>query len=883
MRSLAIITGIFFVLCFVTSHCANSTVRLQGPSSANGTGRVEVFYRGEWGTICDDGWDLRDARVACRQLGYNDVVRTLQRKEVPDGSGQIWLSHVSCTGNEQNITNCSHGGWGSHRCSHNKDAGVKCTNTNFTGIPVRLRLQGPLSANGTGRVEVLYHGLWGTICDDGWDTRDARVVCRQLGYKDVVRIVQKSEVPDGSGQIWLSHVSCTGNEQNIKSCSHRGWGSHRCSHRQDVGVECTNTDFASIPVRLRLQGPSSVKGIGRLEVLYRGHWGTICRYGWDMRDGRVACRELGYKDIVRTLQGRDVPFGSGKIWLSEVHCTGNEPNLTSCSHDGWENHYCTHDEDVGVECTNTLSAIPIKLRLQGPLSTRGTGRVEILYHGYWGTICDRGWDVRDARVFCRQLGFQDVDKTLQGGEFPFGSGQIWLSNVSCTGNEQNISSCSHDGWGTHDCSPFDDAGVECTYTDFIPVRLQGPSSANGSGRVEVFYGGEWGTICDDGWDMRDARVVCRQLGFKDVLRTLQENEVPGGSGKIWLSEISCTGSEQNITSCSHDGWGNHPCSHSEDAGVECTNTDFIPVRLQGPSSANGSGRVEVFYRGEWGTICDDGWDMRDARVVCRQLGFKDVLRTLQENEVPGGSGKIWLSWIACTGSEQNISSCSHDGWGSHRCSHREDAGVECTNTDFTGIQVRLRLQGPSSENGIGRVEVLFHGLWGTICDDGWDIKDAKVVCRQLGYENVVRNLQKSEVPSGSGQIWLSHVSCTGNEPNITSCSHGGWGTNFCSHDKDVGVECKENHEGSKSNSVQWPIFMIIPAVIIAGIIIACISLFYRSRWLKRNTIAPDSTTQNTIRNPVLVGSNRVGHAQNLSRSGGAVDNAGYFTNDNTGM
>ena len=87
---------------------------------------------------------------------------------------------------------------------------------------MRLRLQGPLSANGTGRVEVLYHGYWGTICGYFWNERDAKVACRQLGFSPHnAKTLPWNLVPPDSGLIWLWYVSCTGHERSITSCSRK--------------------------------------------------------------------------------------------------------------------------------------------------------------------------------------------------------------------------------------------------------------------------------------------------------------------------------------------------------------------------------------------------------------------------------------------------------------------------------------------------------------------------------------------------------------------------------------------------------------------------------------------------------------------------------------
>ena len=89
------------------------------------------------------------------------------------------------------------------------------------------------------------------------------------------------------------------------------------------------------------------------------------------------------------------------------------------------------------------------------------------------------------------------------------------------------------------------------------------------------------------------------------------------------------------------------------------------------------GRVEIYYNGEWGTVCDDFWDLRDAIVVCRQLGYTTAVRRTIEAEFGEGTGTIWLDNIHCSGTENKLSECNANSFGSTNCYHRQDAGVVC--------------------------------------------------------------------------------------------------------------------------------------------------------------------------------------------------------------
>ncbi|GIL64323.1 hypothetical protein Vafri_18295 [Volvox africanus] len=393
-----------------------------------------------------------------------------------------------------------------------------------------------------------------------------------------------------------------------------------------------------------------------------------------------------------------------------------------------------------------------------------------------------------------------------------------------------------------------------------PVRLVGGQREN-EGRVEIYNGTLWGTVCDDNFDDTDATVVCRQLGYS------QGVAIPswgGGTGPILMDDVNCQAGyppPTYLSQCQSRGWGVHDCIHGEDVGVKCYNgpppppppppspsqyppppppppspsrypSPAYPVRLVGGRREN-EGRVEIYNGTLWGTVCDDYFDDTDATVVCQQLGYS------QGVAIPswgGGTGPILMDDVNCQAGyppPTYLSQCQSRGWGVNNCDHGEDVGVRCYNgpppppppppspSRYPSPAYPVRLVGGWRENE-GRVEIYNGTLWGTVCDDNFDDTDATVVCRQLGYSQGVA------IPSwggGTGPILMDNVNCQAGYPPptyLSQCQSRGWGVHDCSHGEDVGVKCTtgvRSSSGTQKSLSKTKIIVIAVVCSVGGVLL----------------------------------------------------------------
>uniref|UniRef100_A0A8C4VCP6 SRCR domain-containing protein n=1 Tax=Gopherus evgoodei TaxID=1825980 RepID=A0A8C4VCP6_9SAUR len=805
----------------------------------NGTGRcagrVEIYYNGSWGTVCDDFWDLSDSNVVCKQLGCGHAINATISAHYGEASGQIWLDDVNCSGNESELWECPSRGWGQHNCRHKEDAGVLCSE--FTD----LRLVS--NSDCAGRLEVFYNGTWGSVCSNGMVEVTAAIVCKQLNCGDRGQLARDFAYGEGSGPTWLDHVSCK--EQHNAVCQmpkldelHRYFCfslSHSWSLRTFPAVPVT-CEVSAFPDQEKLRVVGGEDGCsGRVEVWYRGSWGTVCDDSWDMADAKVVCKQLGCGSAVPVPGEAAFGEGTGPIWVETLNCRGTESSLWDCPAKPWGESNCDHKEDVGVNCSGAD-----ELRLVNG-SSPCAGRVEVKHQDQWGTVCDEKWDMEDAEVICKQLGCGSAVSAHGQAYFGEGSGPTWLI-VDCDGDKSALWDCSHRGWGKITCLHYYDTGVICSGR--IEVRLVGGDTAC-SGRVEVKHGSTWETVCDSHLDFNAASVICSELECGQAVATLGAAHFGEGHDLIWKEEFQCVGNESLLQKCPRMSRPNDMCSHANDVGVLCS---AEPLSLFSPTStypsceptsqktlngagyrlANGStrcsGRVELRHGGTWGTLCDSQWDFQAAHTLCQQFDCGFAISIPAGHLFGTGDGYVWNGTFGCKRNESRLRDCPVTALGTTECPLGAKP-VWCVQVSscsgkgknwglgnilsqiFTFVNV-LVWNSPTAPtvhfplcsgclggrlvNGTecsGRVEIRHGVTWGSLCASHWDLQNANVLCHQLncGYAESIQG--GAHFGEGNGTVWSDTFHCEGTESCLWNCSHMALGNPACSPRDTARVIC----------------------------------------------------------------------------------------------
>ncbi|XP_064369541.1 antigen WC1.1-like [Dromaius novaehollandiae] len=491
---------------------------------------------------------------------------------------------------------------------------------------------------------------------------------------------------------------------------------------------------------------------GRVEVKHEGQWGTVCSYDflWDVRGASVVCRQLGCGTVARTSPYMPFGAGAGRIWLQPFLCRGTETALHHCPHYGWGQHYCGHDTDVGVTCSDA-----VELRLVnggGPCA----GRVEVKLRGQWGTVADDVWDMEDAEVVCQQLGCGSAKSAHDSTHFGRGSGPIQLALVDCRGDESALWECTVPGWGPYPGRHDWDVGVVCQGF----VRLVGGDGAC-SGRVEVRQGRAWATLCKAHVDLNTAHVICKELGCGAALAITGAARFGAGAGPIWDGGFECAGNESLLSACARRLPHGQGCTHTSDAAIICS--PYTGFRLVN-GSTECTGRVELEARGTWGSLCDAGWDMPDAQVLCHHLGCGFAASVPRGGYFGTGSSPLWQDTFHCSGTESHLGECPATVLGTPACSPDHAAAVNCS-----GGTEPLRLVDGESRCD-GHLEVALGGAWGRVLAQQWDASSASVVCRQLRCGTVQKAYAAPVLGPGSSPLGLSGLRCVGTEARLAQCN-----------------------------------------------------------------------------------------------------------------
>ncbi|XP_071477442.1 antigen WC1.1-like [Diadema antillarum] len=628
----------------------------------------------------------------------------------------------------------------------------------------RIRLSGGRNSF-EGVVEILHDGVYGTICDDGWNINAAHVVCAELELGQALEAVNALEAGfepvSVRTPILLDNVRCSGDESNIRSCTHSQWYTNMCGHFEDAGVRCSGPDVTRMCVKSCGDGYYQVPGTNQCELC-----DPECNTCAERADNCLSCDAPRYLLNDRCVED----CGIGFYGYSRTRtCEPCSPYCKNCG-DGDRDDACTSCPDnTFLSNGRCISSCPAPL-LSKKLAIRivdGTtpyeGRVEVFVNGDWGTVCDDNFDFHAATVICRQLGYGPAVMAVRSPGFGPGTGKILIDDLKCNGTESELVNCAQSPFGENDCNHHEDAGVQCSGTSAIGAT------------------GACLASCERGYFAQESTCAlcsasCLECaGSPDHCMACKPNTFLQGSTCV----ESCSGSDfGNTLTWQCEACDLHACG-------SCANGNRNNICLTCPQG-------KFMRNSTCVTSCQPDMFLRDDTCV------SDCGTAMYGHPGMNTCQRCDTSCLNCTFDPNGVkcTSCSPPkildpatGVCVERCSTGVAAMVEAGSSD---LQQTSRLVGGRNHLE-GRLEIFHDNQWGTVCADHFDKEAAQVACRALGLGNATGVLRVDAQPGvivpGEGPIWLDNILCMGFEANLESCHFTGWGEHNCEHSQDIGIRC----------------------------------------------------------------------------------------------
>ncbi|XP_076175064.1 uncharacterized protein LOC143150566 isoform X4 [Ptiloglossa arizonensis] len=792
---------------YQTTPISGQVVRLRGGSGSH-DGYVEVQGTNPgWGVVCDsrNSWTLKEAHVVCKQLGYSRGAEMAWQGRNNRVGTPTWIAanSVSCQGNETRLQLCKF----THepQCRVERDAiGVRCALNRIAHCR---------------KDEIPYEGQCYHLAnpDSSLNHAEALDYCsqRQARLVDITNQAENDFISE-----WLVQ-----GHPNVTSIMTSGIGFTTINHTIWLWEDSSRAKFRFAkwwPGWMEDKKHPPIVGSRILCVVMKRKFpchnrpDSICvadYFFWDTEDCVTSMKGHSYI-CKRPYDDIGCIYGKGSQYAGNANVTASGKQCLS-----WADEKVRHPLLVNV----------VNVDVREKLKT----------HNYCRNLNPK----RESRPWCftgpaGEREYCDIPPcgNIVGSPKSVSMGQCKPKHFECLPGE-----CIPSPWvcdGEEDCTNGADERACISYTNlykkYSKHKLQGydvekwlntPLNTCALRCKEAdftcrsFTHQSAGNVCllsDSNVGMTGALKPDRAFDYYEMTdRSIDcEGMFVCGNGKCINQTKVCN--------------GKNDCNDRSDENI-CTveNLDYA-IRLAG-SENKYEGRIEVKILGVWGQVCDDGFGMINADVICKELGFD--LGALEIR--PGGfygnldpPTRFMVDQLQCRGNETSLRECDFEGWGVHNCQPEEAVGIICKtevdscpddqwkcktiptcisvaficdevvdcaddsdeSPEYCDAPFEVRLANGSSPLE-GRVEVRHHGIWGTVCDDDFLNTAATVICRSLGYGGPAVAKKDGAFGSGEGPIWLDEVSCHGNETQLYRCAHNDWGKHNCNHNEDVGVIC----------------------------------------------------------------------------------------------